>query len=99
MYHYQLPYLTFSIIALINMPLNYIWTMMSWVINDNLGFLPKKTERKFNGVYLLLIVIGLSMIIGDYSQLLDPSGKFVAYLNGLEGINAASAFKILMQKR
>lgn len=95
MYHYQLPYLTFSIIALINMPLNYIWTMMGWVINDNLGFLPKKTERKFNGVYLLLVVVGLSMIIGDYSQLFDQSGKFVTYLNGLEGISAASAFKIL----
>ncbi|MDE6506734.1 MAG: MFS transporter [Eubacterium sp.] len=95
MYHYQLPYLTFSIIALINMPLNYIWTMMGWVINDNLGFLPKKTERKFNGVYFLLIIIGLSMIIGDYSQLFDQSGKFVTYLNGLEGISAASAFKIL----
>lgn len=95
MYHYKLPYLTFSIIALINMPLNYIWTMMGWVINDNLGFLPKKTERKFNAVYLLLIVIGLSMIIGDYSQFFDQSGKFVTYLNGLEGISAASAFKIL----
>lgn len=95
MYHYKLPYLTFSIIALINMPLNYIWTMMGWVINDNLGFLPKKTERKFNGVYLLLIVIGLAMIIGDFSQLFNQSGKFVTYLNGLEGINAASAFKIL----
>lgn len=95
MYHYQLPYLTFSIIALINMPLNYIWTMMGWVINDNLGFLPKKTERKFNGVYLILIVLGLSMIIGDYSQMFDQSGKFVTYLNGLEGISAASAFKIL----
>lgn len=95
MYHYQLPYLTFSIIALINMPLNYIWTMMGWVINDNLGFLPKKTERKFNIVYLLLVVIGLSMIIGDYSQLFDQSSKFITYLNGLEGISAASAFKIL----
>lgn len=95
MYHYKLPYLTFSIISLINMPLNYIWTMMGWVINDNLGFLPKKTERKFNGVYFLLIIIGLSMIIGDYSQLFNQSGKFVTYLNGLEGINAASAFKIL----
>lgn len=95
MYHYKLPYLTFSIIALINMPLNYIWTMMGWVINDNLGFLPKKTERKFNAVYLLLIVVGLSMIIGDYSQFFDQSGKFVTYLNGLEGISAASAFKIL----
>lgn len=95
MYHYQLPYLTFSIIALINMPLNYIWTMMGWVINDNLGILPKKTERKFNVVYLLLIAVGLSMIIGDYSQLFNQSGKFVTYLNGLEGISAASAFKIL----
>ena len=71
MYHYKLPYLTFSIIALINMPLNYIWTMMGWVINDNLGFLPKRTERKFNGVYLLLIVLGLAMIIGDFSQLFN----------------------------
>lgn len=95
MYHYKLPYLTFSIIALINMPLNYIWTMMTWVINDNLGFLPKKTERKFNVVYLLLVVIGLSMLIGDWSQMFDQSGKFVTYLNGLEGISAASAFKIL----
>lgn len=95
MYHYKLPYLTFSIINLINMPLNYIWTMMGWVINDNLGFLPKKTERKFNAVYMLLIVIGLSMIIGDWSQMLDQSGKIVTYLNGLEGISAASAFKIL----
>lgn len=95
MYHYKLPYLTFSIIALINMPLNYIWTMMTWVINDNLGFLKKKTERKFNAVYFLLIIIGLSMIIGDYSQLFNQSGSFVTYLNGLEGISAASAFKIL----
>lgn len=95
MYHYKLPYLTFAIINLINMPLNYIWTMMGWVINDNLGFLKKKTERKFNAVYFLLIVIGLSMIIGDYSQLFDQSNKFIIYLNGLEGISAASAFKIL----
>ncbi|MEZ3420546.1 MAG: MFS transporter [Eubacterium sp.] len=95
MYHYKLPYLTFSIIALINMPLNYIWTMMTWVINDNLGFLKKKTERKFNAVYFLLIIIGLSMIIGDYSQLFNQTGSFVTYLNGLEGISAASAFKIL----
>lgn len=95
MYHYKLPYLTFSIIALINMPLNYIWTMMGWMINDNLGMLPKKTERKFIGVYIVLFVVGLSMIIGDFSQLFNQSGKFVSYLNGLEGISAASAFKIL----
>ncbi|MGN1123493.1 MAG: MFS transporter [Eubacterium sp.] len=95
MYHYKLPYLTFSIIALINMPLNYIWTLIGWVINDNLGFLPKKTERKFNGLYFFLIALGIYMIVGDFSFMLDPSNRLVAYLNGLEGISAASAIKIL----
>ena len=95
MYHYKLPYLTFSIIALINMPLNYIWTLIGWVINDNLGFLPKKTERKFNILYFALIGIGIYMIVGDFSFMLDPSNRLVAYLNGLEGISAASAIKIL----
>lgn len=95
MYHYKLPYLTFSIISLINMPLNYIWTLIGWVINDNLGFLPKKTERKFNILYFSLIGIGIYMIFGDFSAILDPSNRLVAYLNGLEGISAASAIKIL----
>ena len=95
MYHYKLPYLTFSIISLINMPLNYIWTLIGWVINDNLGFLPKKTERKFNILYFSLIGIGIYMIVGDFSAILDPSNRLVAYLNGLEGISATSAIKIL----
>ena len=56
MYHYKLPYLTYAIITLINMPLNYIWVLIGWVINDNLGFLPKKTERNFNILYLFLTV-------------------------------------------
>ena len=47
MYHYHLPYLTFTIIGLINMPLNYVWSMIGWYINDNLGFLQKKKERDF----------------------------------------------------
>ena len=94
MYHYKLPYITFAIINLINMPLNYIWTLIGWVINDNLGFLPKKTERKFNGLYLFLIVAGIYMIVGDFSFMLDPSNKLVAYFNGLDGISAASAIKI-----
>lgn len=95
MYHYKLPYLTFSVINIINMPLNYIWTMMSWYISDNLGFMPKKNERKFYAVYMLLIVVGLLMIIFDPSILLDPSSRFVTYINSLEGINCSSAFKIL----
>lgn len=94
MYHYKLPYLTYAIIAIINMPLNYVWTLIGWVINDNLGFLPKKTERKFNILYAFLAVAGLAMIFVNFDPLLPESNKLVAYLNGLEGISAASAIKI-----
>lgn len=94
MYHYKLPYVTFAIIGIINMPLNYIWTLIGWVINDNLGFLPKKTERNFYGLYMFLIVAGLGMIFGDFSFMLNPDNTVVHYLNQLEGITAASAIKI-----
>lgn len=95
MYHYKLPYLTFSIINIINMPLNYIWTLMWWYVCDNLGFLPKKNERKINAVYISIALLGLAMIIFDFSKFFDPSSRFVTYMNSLEGINCASAFKIL----
>ena len=94
MYHYNLPYLTYAIIGLINMPLNYVWTLIGWIINDNLGFLPKKTERKFNLLYLFLAVAGLFLIFFDFTPYLPETNKLVAYLNGLEGISAASAIKI-----
>ena len=95
MYHYKLPYLTFSVINIINMPLGYIWTLLAWLIADNLGFLPKKTERKFYLLYFVLIAIGLALIIGDVTALLNPASRFVRYMNSLEGISCASAFKIL----
>ena len=97
MYHYELPYLTFSFIGIINMPLNYIWTLIGWIINDNLGFLPKKTERKFYGLYFSLIVIGLVMIFGKFPFLANSTNPLLAYLNNMEsiGINATSAMKIL----
>ncbi len=97
MYHYKLPYLTFTIIGLINMPLNYIWTLIGWIINDNLGFLPKKTERKFYGLYTGLIVIGLAMIFVKFPFLDTSTNSIISYFNGMasNGITAASAVKIL----
>ena len=94
MYHYKLPYLTFSIIAIINMPLGYIWTLIGWLVADNLGFLEKKTERKIYLLYFGLIVVGLAMIIGNVAALFNPASRFVRYMNALEGINCSSAFKI-----
>ncbi|MCR5042083.1 MAG: MFS transporter [Clostridia bacterium] len=95
MYHYRLPYLSYSIIAIINMPLSYIWTLIWWFVCDNLGLLPKKTERTLYLIYGLMAAVGLFMIFGNFSAVLDPTNSLVAYLNRLEGITAASAIKIL----
>lgn len=95
MYHYKLPYLSFSVISIINMPLGYIWTLIWWFVCDNLGFLPKKTERKLYIVYFTMIAVGLGLTFGNFSAFLDPSNRLVHYLNSLEGISCASAIKIL----
>ncbi len=93
MHHYKLPYLTFSVISILNMPLGYISALMWWFVCDNLGFLPKKTERKFYGVYVAMMLFGISTILFDYSLLFNQTSSFITYLNGLEGMNATACFK------
>ena len=93
MHHYKLPYLTFSVIGILNMPLGYISALMWWFVCDNLGFLPKKTEKKFYLVYALMMIFGISTILFDYSRLFNPTSPFITYLNGLEGLNATACFK------
>ncbi len=94
MYHYKLPYLTFSVIGIINMPLNYISALIWWFVCDNLGFLPKKTEKKLYVVYMIMLLFGISTIVFDYSLLFSQTSKFITYLNGLEGMNATACFKV-----
>lgn len=94
MYHYKLPYLTYSLINIINMPLNYISALIWWFVCDNLGFLPKKTEKKLYTVYISMAVFGLSCLFFDWSTLFSQSSSFITYLNGLEGLSATACFKI-----
>ena len=93
MHHYKLPYLTFSVIGILNMPLGYISALMWWLVCDNLGFLPKKTEKKFYFVYGLMMAFGISTILFDYSTLFNQTGTFIRLLNGFEGMNATACFK------
>lgn len=93
MYHYNLPYLAFSIIALIGLPFSYLWSILGWVVNDNLGILDRKTERKYMITYGSIAVAGLLLLIFDVSQWL-PSG-ITGRLDALSGINAMSFFKII----
>ena len=94
MYHYKLPYLTFSVINIINMPLNYLSALMWWLVCDNLGFLPKKTEKKFYLVYGLMMFFGISTLVFDYASLFDQAGTFIRTLNSFEGMNATACFKV-----
>ncbi len=93
MHHYKLPYITFSVIGILNMPLGYISALMWWYVCDNLGFLKKKAERGLYLVYGLMMAFGISTLIWDYSALFSPTNPFIMYLNGVEGMNAAACFK------
>ena len=96
MYHYKLPYLSYSVINIINMPLGYIWTLIWWFVCDNLGFLPKKTEKKLYTLYMCMLAVGLFMIFFPFGNMLAGStNRFVLFMNGLKGISCASAIKIL----
>lgn len=94
MHHYKLPYLTFSIISIINMPLGYVTALIWWFVCDNLGFLPGKTEKKLYTVYVSMIAFGLALIFFDASTLFDPNSKFIIFLNSLEGMSATACFKV-----
>ncbi|MBR5424563.1 MAG: hypothetical protein IK108_11175 [Clostridia bacterium] len=93
MYHYNLPYLAFSIISLIGLPFSYLWSLLGWVVNDNLGILEKKTERKYMIVYGSIAVLGLLLMIFDVSEWTPAVLR--AKLDALSGINAMSFFKII----
>ena len=95
MYHYQLPYVVFSAIALINMPLQKLWDILGWMINDNLGFLPKKKERTLYSVYFFSIILGIFLMVFNFKPYLNPQNAVVAALNSIRGISAASAIKML----
>ena len=92
MYHYKLPYLAFSVITLIGLPLTYLWNVLNWFVNDNLGILEKKTERKLLTFYGIVSLLGLCMILFDSSTFLPL--PLVKVLNGINGVSARSFLKI-----
>ncbi len=94
MYHYNLPYLAFSVITLIGLPLSYLWNILGWTVGDNLGFMEKKTEKKMLGFYIATAAIGLLLIITDASKLLDSSLSVYKSIESIEGISVKSFFKI-----
>ena len=80
MHHYKLPYLSFSLIALIGLPLSYLWNLLDWFITDNLGILPKRSERRMNILYLSVATAGILLLVFDVSALFPSDTGLIAAL-------------------
>ena len=92
-FYYQIPLLTFAAINTFFIALTYLWDILSMGVDANLGFLPKKVERKYFAVYLSFAVLGLLLLVFDAAALL-PETLRQSLDAKWPGIDAVSLFKI-----
>ena len=92
-FYYQIPLLTFSAINTFFLALSYLWNILDMGVDANLGFLPKKVERKYYAVYLICTALGLLLLILDVSALL-PQDIRLSLDSKWPGLDAFSIFKI-----
>ena len=92
-YYYEIPLLTFSAINVFFIASTYFWNLLTMGVDANLGFLPRKIERKYNTVYIAFTVVGLLMLIFDFSFIL-PDGVTAILDTRWKGINSFNVFKI-----
>ena len=93
-FYYEIPILTFSVINAFFMIQGYFWSIMSMMINDNLGFLPKKTEKAFYVLYLFFTGLGILFLVLDFSVIIPWPKALENYVNSLPGLNMRSTLKI-----
>ena len=92
-FYYQIPLLTYSAIGTFFIAFNYLWNILNMGVDANLGFLPKKVERRYFAVYLGFTGLGLLLLIFDLSALLPESAARMLDTRW-PGLNAYSIFKI-----
>ena len=92
-FYYQIPLLTFAAINTFFIAINYLWQILSMGVDANLGFLPKKIEKKYFAVYLSFTALGLLLLIFNASSLL-PEGLRTSLDAKWPGLDAFSIFKI-----
>lgn len=94
-FYYEIPILTFTAINAFFILAGYFWSILSMGVDANLGFLPKKTERKYFAVYLSFAAVGLLFLFLDFSKIIPFPESLVEYANTKwSGINLYSICKI-----
>ena len=94
-FYYEIPILTFSAIGAFFVVSGYFWSILGMGVDANLGFLPKKTERRYNTIYLIFTVLGLLFLFFDLSPILPLPKAAIEYANTKwSGLNLYSICKI-----
>ena len=93
-FYYEIPVLTFSIIGAFFMVQGYFWSIMNMIITDNLGYLPKKTEKKMYAMYFFFTALGILFLVFDFSTIIPFPERLVNYLESFPGINMRNTLKI-----
>lgn len=94
MNYYNIPLLAFSAIAAFFSIPGYFWAVLDMIVCDNLGFVPKKTERRLYALYAVVGLFGLAMVIFDFSKLIAFPTALTDYVATLPGMTMRSVLKI-----
>ncbi len=94
MYYYNIPILAFTAIgAFFTLP-GYFWAIFDMIVCDNLGFMPKKTERNMFAVYGVSTAIGLALVVFDFAKILPIPVELSDYIATIPGMTVRSVLKI-----
>ncbi len=92
-FYYQIPLLTFAAINTFFIAAKYLWDILSMGVDANLGFLPKKVERRYFAVYLSFAALGVLMLVFNFASLLPAAAqRFLS--SRWAGLDAFNIFKI-----
>ena len=93
-FYYEIPVLTFSVIGAFFLIQDYFWSLMNMIITDNLGYLPKKTEKKMYILYFFFTALGILFLVFDFSTIIPFPERIKNYLESFPGINLRNTLKI-----
>lgn len=94
MYYYNIPLLAFSAIVAFFTVQGYFWRILDMIVNDNLGFVPKKTERTLFTIYGIVACLGLSFLILDFSKFIPFPVKLTDFISTIPGMTMRSVCKL-----
>ncbi|NMP38239.1 MAG: hypothetical protein GX051_09020 [Clostridiales bacterium] len=94
MYYYNIPILAFSAIAAFFALQGYFWSILSMIVSDNLGFVPKKTERRLYILYGVFAALGLLFMVLDFSKIIPFPYQLSDFVATIPGMTMRSVCKI-----